>query len=282
MYTDRTMPAIELVDVNASNVDEAGCFCAMSKPDQTGYKEKLAWATERFQEGLRIKLIRGGRGFIEYIPGRFAWRGIEAAGYMVVHCLWIAGRTRGKGHGKALLDACLRDAREAGMHGVAAVTAPNLVGLVDTAFFLHHGFHVVQSTGGMDLVALKFDLAAADPRFSNDLKKKAKALGSGLTVISSPQCPYTYEGAEQVVSLARADGIRARSLRVNSLKQLHETSPSPYASFDIAYDGEVVSHLFHCMTAGRLRKLISKEPARGVHPGHSTASAPARRLVAAR
>ena len=80
MYTSRTMPAFEIIDVNASNVDELGCVCAMSKPDETGATEKLAWAKERFQEGLRIKLIRGGRGFIEYIPGRFAWRGVEAAG----------------------------------------------------------------------------------------------------------------------------------------------------------------------------------------------------------
>lgn len=261
------MPAIEIVDVNASNVDKVGFFCAMSKPDEAGYKEKLAWARERFREGLRIKLIGGsGRGFIEYIPGRFAWRGIEAAGYMVIHCLWVVGRTRGKGNGKALLDACVRDAREAGMHGVAAVTAHGEVGLVDTNFFLHHGFHVVQSAGGLDLVALKFDLAAADPRLANDLKKKGRALGTGLTIVSSPQCPYTYEGAEQVLSLARADGIRARSLRVGSLKQLHETSPSPYASFDIVHEGEVVSHLFHCMTAARLRKLVSREKLRSVSP----------------
>jgi GNAT superfamily N-acetyltransferase len=254
------MPAFEIVDVNASNVDKIGFFCAMSKPDQAGYKEKLAWTRERFQEGLRIKLIRGGgRGFIEYIPGRFAWRGIEAARYMVIHCLWVVGRTRGNGHGKALLDTCVRDAREAGMHGVAAVTARDEMGMVDTDFFLHRGFHIVQSAGGMDLVALKFNLAAADPHFSNDLKKKGRALGTGLTIVSSPQCPYTYEGAEQVLSLARAEGIRARSLRVSSLKQLHETSPSPYASFDIVNDGKVVSHCFHCMTAARLRKLVSRE-----------------------
>jgi N-acetylglutamate synthase-like GNAT family acetyltransferase len=259
------MPAIEIVDVNASNVDDLGFFCAMSKADQTGYKEKLAWVKERFQDGLRIKLIRGGgRGFIEYIPGRFAWRGIEATGYMVIHCMWVVGRARGKGQGKALLDACIRDAREAGLHGIAAVTAQREMGLVDTGFFLHHGFHVVQSTGGMDLVALKFDLAAADPRFSNDLKKKSKALGTGLTIVSSPQCPYTYEGAEQVLALARADGMRARSLRVTTLKQLHETSPSPYASFDIVCNGEVVSHLFHCMTAARLRKLVAAGKAQPV------------------
>src|SRR3954469_10949361 len=171
------MPQIDIVDVNASNVDEVGFFCAMSKPGSTGYEEKLAWARERFREGLRIKVIqRGGRGFIEYIPGRFAWRGIEAPNYMVIHCMWTEGRAAGKGHGKALLQACMRDARDAGLSGIAAVSAKGKVGLVDTDFFVHQGFHVVQASCGMDLVALKFDHAAADPHFSIDLKKKARAL----------------------------------------------------------------------------------------------------------
>jgi N-acetylglutamate synthase-like GNAT family acetyltransferase len=251
-----TMAGIEIIDVNASNLDEVGIFCAMSKPGSAGYEEKLAWTRERFQEGLRIKVIQRG-GFIEYIPGRFAWRGIEAPNYMVIHCMWVVDRAQGKGHGKALLQACIRDARDAGLSGIAAVSAKDKGGLVDTDFFLHQGFHIVQSTGGMDLVALKFDLAAADPHFSSDLRKKARALGDGLTVVSSPQCPYTYESAQQVVEIARADNIRARSLRVNSLKQVRQTSPSPYASFDIVYDGEVISNCFQCMTAERLEKLIS-------------------------
>lgn len=259
VYTVRTMPATKIVDVNASNLDQLGFFCCMSKPDRIGHQEKLEWVKERFSEGLRIKMIQGGsRGFIEYIPGRFAWRAIEAACYMVIHCMWVVGRAKGKGAGKALLEACIEDARQAGMHGVAAVTARDTVGFAYTDFFVHNGFRVVQSAYGMDLVALKFDLAAADPHFANDMRKKAKALGDGLTIVSSPQCPYTYEGAQQIVELAHANKIPARSLRLSSLKQVRQTSPSPYASFDIVYDGEVVSHLFHCMTAARLRKLVEE------------------------
>jgi N-acetylglutamate synthase-like GNAT family acetyltransferase len=258
------MPAIEIVDVNPSNVDELGFFCCMSKPDSAGHQEKLAWVKERFSEGLRIKVIeRGGRGFIEYMPGKMAWRGIDAPQYMVIHCLWVVGRVKGKGSGKALLDGCLGDARDAKMHGVAVVAARGKVGFVDTDFFLRHGFHVVESTAsGMDLVALKFNPSNADPHFTHDLKKKAKALGDGLTVVSSPQCPYTYEGAQQIVSLAHAEKIPVLSLRVNTLAQLRQTSPSPYASFDVVYSGEVISNLFHCMTARKLRKLVSGAAAR--------------------
>jgi GNAT superfamily N-acetyltransferase len=263
VYTKVSMPGFEILDVNALNVDQLGVPCALNEPGSTGHQEKLEWAKERFSEGLRIKIIqRGGRGYIEYMPGKMAWRGIDAPGYMVIHCLWVAGRAKGKGLGKALLDACMHDARQAGLRGVAVVAASHQDGFVDTEFFLRHGFHVVQSEGGIDLCALKFELAAADPHFAPDLRKKAKALGPELTVVSSPQCPYTYAAAQQVVELAHANHIPARSLRVNSLAQLRHTSPSPYASFDIAYDGEVISHLCRCMTAGKLRKLVKKTSAR--------------------
>src|SRR5215472_9874172 len=108
------MDTLQIVDVNESNVDQVGFFCAMSKPGIPGYEEKLAWVKERFHEGLRIKIIGpGGRGFIEYMPGKMAWRGIDAPGYMVIHCVCVVGRAKGKGSGKALLDACIGDAREA-------------------------------------------------------------------------------------------------------------------------------------------------------------------------
>src|SRR5436309_11679438 len=98
------MPDLEILDVNASNVDQIGFFCAMSKPGDPGYSEKLAWVKDRFNEGLRIKVIardarssRARRGFIEYMPGKMAWRGIDAPGYMVIHCMWVVGRAKSKG-----------------------------------------------------------------------------------------------------------------------------------------------------------------------------------------
>lgn len=251
------MPSIEIIDVNPSNVDEFGFFCAMSKPELLGYRDKLVWLEKRFREGLKIKLIRhGGRGFIEYVPGKFAWRGIVAPQYMVIHCMWVVGRAKGKGQGKVLLEACIGDARAAKLNGVAAVTARKRVGFVDTDFFVHHGFQVVQTTGGMDLVALKFSSTAPDPRFIGDWERKGSSFGEGLTVVSSPQCPYTYEGAQQVVAIAQGQGMVARAVKLNSLKELRQSSPSPYASFDMVYNGRVISNLFHCMTANRLRRLV--------------------------
>lgn len=251
------MAAVEIVDVTEGNVQSAGFFCAMSKPDSKGYQDKLEWLKARFREGLKIKLIvRGGRGFIEYVPGEFAWRAIDAPRFMVIHCLWVVGRAKGRGSGAALLNECVRDARSQGMDGVAAVTARHKVGLVDTGFFLHQGFRVVESAPpGLDLVALKFG-RGPDPKFAGGWDEKLGALGRGLTVFSSPQCPYAREGAERVVSLARSMNIPARAVRLTRLDELRKRAPSAYGSFDVACDGQVVANLYHLMTAQRLRKLL--------------------------
>lgn len=73
---------------------------------------------------MRVKILyedERSAGFIEYIPGEFAWRAVKAQGYMVIHCLWVVGKSKKKGYGSRLLNDCVTDAREMGMHGVAMV-----------------------------------------------------------------------------------------------------------------------------------------------------------------
>jgi len=71
----------KIVDVNDKNLDEYSLFCLKSRFKEEGYQSKIGWFMERFKEGLRIKLLmvyegkkRGfrSRGFIEYIPGKYA------------------------------------------------------------------------------------------------------------------------------------------------------------------------------------------------------------------
>ena len=73
-----------------------------------GYQNKVKWMKERFKEGLKYKVLyvkegnkETSRGMIEYIPGEYNWRGIQANGWMVIHCIWVVGKAKGKGKGKA-------------------------------------------------------------------------------------------------------------------------------------------------------------------------------------
>lgn len=56
-----------------------------SKKNTQGHQDKADWMKNRFKEGLRYKVLyvrdRKGfasRGFIEYIPSEYVWRGLNA------------------------------------------------------------------------------------------------------------------------------------------------------------------------------------------------------------
>ena len=82
---------VKMITVNdAVKAAEHGFFCYKSKPKAQGYRSKLAWLEQRFDEGLQIKIIKEDDrtvGFIEYTPSEYAWRPIKAEGYLFIHCL---------------------------------------------------------------------------------------------------------------------------------------------------------------------------------------------------
>ena len=162
----------ELITVNADNLDTQGFFCYMSKRKAPGYSQKRDWLAARLAEGLKLHMVHetGGRtvGFIEYIPGEFAWRAVHAPGYLVIHCLWVVGKGKGKGYGARLIQICLDDARAQGKHGVVMVASDG-VWLAKKDIFLKHGFvEIAQAPPSFQLLAYRFDDAAPLPTFPTD------------------------------------------------------------------------------------------------------------------
>ena len=116
--------SIEIVTVDASNVDARGFFCYKSKLNAPGYGNKLKWLRKQFAAGLKIMMLyENGRsvGFIEYVPWEHSWRVVEAPNCLVVHCLWVVGRGKKKGYGSQLIQACLEDARRQRKQGVVMI-----------------------------------------------------------------------------------------------------------------------------------------------------------------
>ena len=80
---------VTLVRVGPENLSECGIGCIRNR-DHPGYGSKVKWLRKRFAEGLRFLLFRDERekplAFLEYVPGEFAWRPVDARG----GCLSIA------------------------------------------------------------------------------------------------------------------------------------------------------------------------------------------------
>jgi L-amino acid N-acyltransferase YncA len=245
----------EIVTVDADNVDTHGFFCYKSKLKSPGYLNKLAWLRERFDEGLVIKIVYEGErsvGFIEYIPGEHTWRVVDAPGYLVIHCLWVVGRAKGKGYGSRLLDECIEEAQGQGKRGVVMVSSRgNWV--AHEKVFLKSGFEQVGSAPPSFHLLVRQLRDGQHPSFPVDWDERLASFGPGVTVVYADQCPYMPDAVSHAVGVLEERGLEVRTVRLASVRYVRERSPSPYGVFAIVMDGQLFS--YHYLGSKEIRRL---------------------------
>jgi GNAT superfamily N-acetyltransferase len=248
---------MRIIDVTPENVDETGFFCLMSRRDSAGWHRKRRWLDARFAEGLHIKMLdldEGGRGFIEYIPGEFAWRPVEAGGWIFIHCLWVVGKSKGKGYATMLLEECIADARRQGANGVAMVTSEGNW-LAGRKLLLRHGFDVVDRAAPTYELLVKTFEDAPPPTFSGSWDEKARSFGKGFTIVRTDQCPYLDDAVTGALEAATHRGLATQIIELTSARAVREEAPSPYGVFSIVLDGVVLSH--HPLPSKKLIQLLA-------------------------
>jgi GNAT superfamily N-acetyltransferase len=231
----------ETIDADAGNIGD--CTLCGNKPRRNeGHRLKSAWLKERFAEGLRYKVLRsrqsGDIGMIEYAPGNNAWRPIEAEGYLVIHCLTVNARHKGKGLGRLLLDSCLADARKSNCSGVAVVTSSDSF-MARSDLFIKAGFVVVDSIAPYELLARKLKKAAPYPHFIVN-RRMLRKYNKGLTILAADQCPYAARSAPRIAEAARTLGLEPRLVRLTSARTSRDL-PTPYGIFSVIYDGKLIA-----------------------------------------
>ena len=235
------MAVPKIIDVNADNVEQTGFFCYMSKRKTEGFRLKLAWLKARFAEGMRIKMLElPERGFIEYIPGEYAWRAVNAADMLFIHCLWVVGKSKHKGFTGILLDDCIRDAKADGKKAVAMLTSERNW-LAGKKALLKHGFESAAEELPFNLLVNRFG-ETDPPSFTGKWDDKASRFGAGVTVVRSAQCPYIPDATETVLMAAGELGIKSRVVELKSSREIRERAPSPYGVFSIVYNGSLLSY----------------------------------------
>lgn len=237
------IPVVEIITVDESNLETTSFFCYKSKRKTEGYRKKLDWVRERLTEGLQIHILfedGTSKGFIEYIPGECAWRAVQAPGYLFIHCMWVVGQGKGKGYGSRLLDRCVVAAKRGGFEGVAALTSRE-TWLTAPPIFEKFGFQIVgEAPTSFILYALPLR-GGSRPTLPKDWALRASALGPGLTVVITDQCPYIDRMKQAVHKAGEALGIPSREVHLSTARQVQESSPSAYGVYSIVHDGEVVA-----------------------------------------
>ncbi len=240
------MDDIEIVDTNTDNILQYG-ICGYSNVKRPGFLEKVQWLKKRFSEGMKIKTLYsyddGTQGMIEYIPGEYCWRPVEAVGYMFIHCIFVGFKRayKGKGYATLLLNECIADARRENMYGVAVITRKGAF-MAGRELFVKNGFDFVDTAPpDFELLVKKFGEYTPAPRFKGDWKERLNAYREGLTIIRSDQCPYTVKNVREIDKVAREDfGIQPNIVTLKDHREA-QNSPCPFGTFCIVFDGEVVA-----------------------------------------
>jgi hypothetical protein len=247
--------------VRLIDADAALPCCGIKSPAHPGRCEKLCWLEANSGYGLRAKTLLApdghATGYIEYVPGEFAWRAVDAGGYLFIHCLWISRRKdQGRGWGRLMVEACLEDAKRAGKRGVAVAVREG-PWMADRRLFVANGFRTVDAAPpDYELLVRKFDDRAADPAFQGGWDGKLRRYGRGLTIIRCGQCPHIAKFADDIAGAARTDyGIEPEVVHLRSPAEAQD-APTPYAVFAVIRDGQLLAD--HPISRTRFRNIMNQ------------------------
>ncbi len=248
-----------IVTINQNNITEHPQLVCFINPKHPAYKIKVEWLKSRLKEGLTIKLlyVEGESkpvGFIEYVPGEFAWRAVSAKDYMLIHCIWIySNQYKGQGVGTKLLQACIDDAKSQGMAGVAVVTSTDAF-MAKKAFFIKNGFQSIDTAPPHhELLLLPFKEAPL-PKF-NDWKQQQSKY-QGLHIVYADQCPWVARFMSEVQDFVRQKGVVLQITKLETPSQAQQ-APSPYAVFCLINNGKLLAD--HYISQTRFNNILKKE-----------------------
>ncbi len=251
---------LTIVNTDATNIHQFG-MCGYKDPKNPGYQNKLDWLKQRYDEGLRYKMLvsekKGAIGGIEYIPGEYAWRPVVADGFMFIHCIFIIPKeVKGQGYGKKMVEACISDARQSGMKGVAVVTRKG-TWMAGKELFLSLGFEVTDTAKpDFELLTLKFDPSTPGCKFTSGRENSLKKYSKGLYIITSGQCPYTQKAVVEIGEAALKDyGIDPTIVHLENASQAREV-PCAFGSFCMIYNGKIIAD--HPISQTRFRNILGK------------------------
>ena len=255
------MERIKIIDTNADNILEYG-VCGYKSIKRAGYPEKIEWLKKRFPEGMKMKTLYsdkdGTQGMIEYIPGEYCWRPVQASGYMFIHCIFVGFKRayKRKGYGSLLVDECLEDAKKESMQGVAVLTRKGAF-MAGKELFVKKGFEVVDTAHpDFELLVKKFNKNSPTPKLKGNWEKRLSQYGQGLTIIRADQCPYSVKNVKEIKETAeKIYGLKPSIIELRNCQEA-QNSPCPFGTFCIVYNGKVIAH--HPVSNTRFVNIMNK------------------------
>ncbi|WP_406655929.1 YoaP domain-containing protein [Methanolobus sp. ZRKC2] len=256
------MDDVKIIDLTPENISEYGVCGYKDVKKHLELRRKIDWFKEYYPKGLRIKALiseKGGyQGMLEYIPGEYAHRPVDAEGYMFIHCIFVGFKKdfKGKGYASSMIEECIKEAKNENMDGVAVVTRKGSF-MVKKDIFVKKGFvSVDKAKPDFELMVLKFNEDAVNPQF-REMKQQLEDYQDGLVVMRSVQCPYTEKNVNAILESAKKEfGLDADLVELEDSDAV-QNSPCAFGTFCIIYNGEIISH--HPISNGRFMNIMNKK-----------------------
>lgn len=252
----------QIIDLTPENIANYGVCGYKDVKKHKELRNKIDWFKEYYPKGLRIKalVMEDGsyQGMLEYLPGEFAHRPVNAEGYLFIHCIFVGFKKeyKQKGFASALLKECIQEAREQKMKGVAVVTRKGSF-MCDSKIFLKHGFELVDKTSpDFQLLALSFTEDSIIPCFKEHILDQVLIKKEGLIIMRSVQCPYTEKNVNAIIETAKQKFNLPVELIDLKDPMAVQQSPCAFGSFCILFNGEVISH--HPISNKRFENIMNK------------------------
>jgi len=255
------MNDLEIIDLTPENIADYGVCGYKDVNKHIELRRKIDWFKELYPMGLRIKVLyskfAGYQGMLEYIPGKYAHRPVNAEGYLFIHCIFVGFKNefKGKGYATLLIDECMNEAKEKSMEGVAAVTRKGSF-MAKSDIFIKRGFAVVDRLEpDFELLVYKFNEKSKNPTFKPISEEHLNNFKDGLTILRSAQCPYSEKNVNAIIKSASKMDLKINLVELNSYEQVQNT-PCGFGTFCIIYSGEIIS--YHPISNTRFENIMAK------------------------
>lgn len=245
-----------IIEVTADNLAEHPQAICFINPKHELYSIKIDWLKEQFKNGLKIKLLylKGEKrpiGFIEYVPGEYCWRPINAKGYLFIHCLWTNGKKfQHNGLGTQLIKEVEKHAKD--MLGVAVLTSDKSF-IANKEIFLKNNYKIAAESGNDQLLFKQFKEGSL-PSINNFRDELAKH--KGFKILYSKQCPWVARFIEEVKPFLKENNLYPEIIEIKTSAQAQK-APSLYGVFNLIYNGKILADRYISTT--RFMNIVKKE-----------------------
>ena len=247
----------EFINITTENLAQEHLCCIIrSKKPHPGIDAKRQWLSDRLKEGHVFRKLNAAKAtvFIEYAPLETAWVPIIGDNFYYVYCLWVLGREKGKGYGRALMEYCLDEARKQGKSGVCMLGSKKQKSwLSDQSFAKRYGFEAADTTDdGYELLALSFD--GTMPRFTQNVKKQ-EIENKELTIYYDMQCPYVCRYVEKIGQYCQENDVPVSFIEADTLEKAKEL-PCVFNNWAVFYKG--MFQTVNLLDTAALKRILKK------------------------